>query len=171
MRTVEPTADRRITAKPRRAVAIVALAATIVVVGVVTVIWVIATDDGPVAAGDASFEVTFSGDGASYDGPREVIEGDASITLINETTNPVWFLIRLFDTGSDELADELAYLPEGGTAVRPDASPVGVVLTRTVGQEPYPVTLTLQPGTYIFDTGFEFANSVWRAGVIEVVAG
>lgn len=151
--------------------AVVALAAAVVVVGVITVIWVISTDDGPVAAGDANIEVTFTGDGASYDGPQEVIEGDATITLINETANPVWFVVQRFDTGSDELADQLASLPEGGNIVpdEQDRAP-GLVLLRTVGPGPHPVTLTLQPGTYTFETGFEFANTVWRPGVIEVVA-
>lgn len=170
MRTVEPRDTRQTAAKPRRGMAVTVFA-VIVVVGGLVVAWLITTDGGPVAAGDANIEVTFTGDGASYDGPREVIAGDASITLINETTNPVWFVIQRFDTGSDELADSLASLQEGGNVVPGDQDrPSGLVLTRTLGSGAHPVTLTLQPGTYIFDTGFEFANMVWRAAVIEVVA-
>jgi hypothetical protein len=170
MLTKEPTEARQVTAKPRWPRLAVALAATLVVVGAVVVAWVLAAGGGPVAAGDAQIEVTFTGDGTSYDGDREIVEGDADITFVNDSDFLAWFVILRFDTGSAELAAELDLLTEGGSVFSDTALPFDPEFNQTFAVGTHSVEFTLEPGTYIFDTGMEFVAHVNRAAVIEVVA-
>lgn len=177
MLTKEPTEARQLTAKPRWPRLAVALATTLVVIGAGVVAWVIVDDGGPVAAGDARIEVTFTGDSTSYIGHREIVQGTATLTLINEWDEPAWFVVQRFDTGSAELDRNLALAPEGGDFVTSEGPPGAVRMTEVLpaasGASPATPSLNLQPGTYLIDAGHaegEDATHVYRAAVIEVVA-
>jgi hypothetical protein len=171
MLTREPTETKLVTAGHRWPRAVAAFAATLAVIGAVVVAWVIVDDGGPVAAGDARIAVTFTGGGVSYDGPREIIAGSAEVQFNNEAGWPSWLVIARFDTGSAELADELDFIREGGSAVLPDDRPMPSELEvwETFGSGANPVEITFRPGTYVIDTGM--TQTAWRAAVIEVVAG
>ena len=117
-------------------------------------------DGGPVAAGDARIELTFTGDGTSYDGHREIIEGRAEVTFINKTNRPVWLVIQRYDAGSAELADELSLVQEGGSIPLPDGPlPDAVELNRIMRSGANRVEIALKPGTYIIDAGIVDAGS------------
>lgn len=181
MLTQEPTDVQQIAKEPRWPRAAVAFAATIVIVAAAVGIWAFANDNGPVAAGDAQIEVTFTGDEVLYTGDRQIVGGSSGATFVfvNESTATPYFTVQRFETGSPELAEELAWLPEGGdilTTGRPrgnvqfmnPVSPKGLAAT---GREV--VSIPLVPGTYIVDAGVpDVANNthVWRGAVIEVIA-
>ena len=74
--------------------------------------------DGSVAADEAQIEMTYTGEGTSYVGDREIIEGGpATVTFANETTGLVLVDVLRYETGSDELAQELAIVEEGNSIV------------------------------------------------------
>jgi hypothetical protein len=154
----------------------VGFAATIVVVGVAIGVWAISNNDRPVAAGDARLEVTFTGDTTSFAGDQMITEGLANVTFINESTERAGFVVMRFDTGSEDLAAELAAIPLGGDAPPPTVVPPNRVLIRIV--EPGTSTtasIPLKPGTYLFDAGTlgetGWGEHIWRAAVsIAVVA-
>jgi hypothetical protein len=130
---------------------------------------------GPVAADRAQIEMTYSGDGTSYVGDREIIQGTASVTFSNETTGLVYVDVFRYETGSDGLAQELELVQEGNSAVPSSPSPVeGYTRAWLDKYEPgsHTWTMDLEPGTYIFDAGPEdfMTTGLWRLAVIEVVA-
>lgn len=178
MLTQEPTETKQIVARPRWPRAMVAFAATVVVIGAAAVMWAIGTDDGPVAAGDARIEVTFTGDGTSYVGHREIFEGITELTLINQGETTASFVVQRFDTGSVELAENLALAAEGGDFLTEDLPPGMVdiyeVLPAASGASPATPSILLEPGTYILDAGLGSdeidGTHVYRAAVITVVA-
>ena len=134
---------------------------------------------GPVAADEAQIELTYTGEGTSYVGDREIIEGGpATVTFSNETTEKVYVDVLRYETGSDELAEELAFLQEGKSVVpgspEPSAGYVRAWSGGLGGLEPgsHTWTMDLEPGTYIFDAGpADFMTTgMWRVAIIEVVA-
>jgi hypothetical protein len=141
---------------------------------------IVSCGGGPVEAGEAQIEITFSDDGTSYTGDREIVTGTVTVTFINESDGPATWSVWGYETGSDALAEELAFLEEGMKAVPTTPLPlpgyfeidyewpddIGEVGTQTW-------TVELAPGTWIFDVGPESfrVTGLWRAAVIEVVAG
>jgi hypothetical protein len=145
-----------------------------VVAGAAFGIWAITRDGGPVAAEDAQIEVTFTGDGTSYSGDREIVEGTARITLINESTELLEFGVVRIDPGSQELPADLAELLEPTFFVDWDAAEVLAVWEDIpTGSETW--TLELRPGIYLLELSYSSESAqtsrTYRAGVIEVVAG
>ncbi len=167
----EPADARQRSSRPSGPAAVAALAATLVVVGLIVGVWAVNNDGGPVAAEDARIEITFTGDEASFAGDRDITEGVADVVFINESTASAWFLIQRFDTGSDDI--------EAYRGARPDIDITSedvlgeTILLREV-PEPGRVTesITLEPGTYILDAGLAGDGTplVLNAAVIEVVS-
>jgi len=134
--------------------------------------------DDSVAADQAQIQMTYTGEGTSYVGDREIIEGGpATVTFSNETTGLVLVDVLRYKTGSDELAEELALVEEGNSVV--PSRPPGAGYVRAWsgglgGLEPgsHTWTMDLEPGTYVFDAGPEdfMTTGLWRVAVIEVVA-
>ena len=134
--------------------------------------------DGSVAADQAQIEMTYTGEGTSYVGDREITQGGpATVTFSNETTEKVYVDVLRYETGSDELAEELALVEEGNSVV--PSGPPGAGYVRAWsgglgGLEPgsHTWTMDLEPGTYVFDAGPEdfMTTGLWRLAVIEVVA-
>jgi len=132
---------------------------------------------GPVAADEAQVEMTFTGDGTSYVGDRQIIEGTVTVMFSNESNDPLMLDVFGYETGSEGLAEELAFLEEGNRGV-----PSGLPATGFYGVDyDYPDelepgshtwTMDLAPGTYVFDAsaGAAFVDGLWRVAVIEVVA-
>lgn len=175
MTTQESTQTRQATPRSRWSGTLVAVVAVVVVVGVAVVAWLIA-NQGPVAADEAQVEMTYSGDGVSYTGDREIIEGTITVTFVNESDTVPGIAVWGYETGSDALAEELAFAEEGEMAVPGTALPVaGYDLEFETGDlVPGTTTWTMDlgPGTYIFDVlpdNFT-TTGLWRAAVIEVVA-
>ena len=137
------------------------------------------SDEGPVAADEAQIEMTYSEDGTSYTGDREIVEGTVTITFTNETNSLATWSVWGYETGSEALAEELAFLEEGKKGVPPAPLPVAGFYSieyewpDDIGE---PGTQTwiveLAPGTWIFDVGPEDfrTTGLWRAAVIDVVA-
>lgn len=133
---------------------------------------------GPVAAEEAQIEMTYTGEGTSYVGDREIIEGGpVTVTFSNDTTEKVYVDVLRYETGSDGLAYELAWLQEGNNVVPSSPMPIEGY-TRAwsgglSGLEPgsHTWTMDLEPGTYLFDAGPAdyMTTGFWRVAVIEVV--
>lgn len=140
---------------------------------------VAACGGGPVAADQAQIEMTYADQGTSFVGDRVIIEGAVTITFTNESDAPVTWSIWGYETGSEALAAEMAFLEEGEKGVPTTPTPVAGFYV--IDQE-YPDdigepgtrtwTLDLAPGTWIFDVGPEDfrTTGLWRAAVIEVVS-
>lgn len=134
-------------------------------------------DDGPVRAEEAQVEITYTGEGTSYTGDRQIIEGPAVLTFLNESDSGVVAGLYRYETGSTALAEEMEFLVEGekGVPSGPPAEPyVEIELEGSGGLAPgsHTWTVVLEPGTYIFDVGPPgfHTTGLWRAAVIEVVA-
>ena len=134
---------------------------------------------GPVPADEAQLEFTFTGDGASFAGDREIAEGAVIVLFSNEADGAAIFTILGYETGSDALAEELEVMEEGGTVVTSDAPTDGYFeaefddLGEAVAPGDYSWTVDLVAGnTYLFDVGAEdfHVSGMWRPAVIEVVA-
>ncbi len=134
---------------------------------------------GPVEADEAHIEMTFSDDGTSYAGDREIIEGTVTITFTNETNAPATWSVWGYETGSGALTEELAFLEEGKKGVPITPLPVAGYYEidyewpddiGEIGHQTW--TVDLAPGTWLFDVGPEDfrTTGLWRAAVIEVVA-
>jgi hypothetical protein len=76
---------------------------------------------GPVPADEARVEITFTGDGASFVGDREIAEGAVTVVFSNESDSAARFAILGYETGSDALAEELEVMDEGDAVVTRDA--------------------------------------------------
>ena len=133
----------------------------------------------PVAPDEAQIEMTYTDDGVSYFGDRVIVEGTVAITFTNETDAPATWSVWGYETGSEALAEELAFLAEGSKAVPINPLPVAGYFAidyewpDDVGEPGSQVwKVHLVPGTWIFDVGPESFRStgLWRAAVIEVVA-
>ncbi len=134
---------------------------------------------GPVPADEAQLELTFTGDGASFAGDREIAEGVVIVLFSNESDGAAIFTILGYETGSDALTEELEVMGEGGTVVTSDAPTAGYFeaefddLGEAVAPGDYSWTVNLVAGnTYLFDVGAEdfHVSGMWRPAVIEVVA-
>ncbi len=173
MLTQEPTEVKQVAEKPRWSRAIVAFAATIAIVAAAVGVWAMNSDDGgPVAAGDARIEVTFTGDGTAYSGHRQITEGLGEVTVINEAPSTWGVMVQRFVPGSHQLAAELALAPEGGDFVSSLGQPSRMVAAYDgiPGESTQPILL--EPGIYILDFGNAEGDLtyIYRAAVIEVVA-
>jgi hypothetical protein len=130
-----------------------------------------------VAADDAQIEITYTEDGTTYVGDREIIEGTATVTFSNETDGEAVVALLRYETGSAALAEELEFLEEGNRVVTGDKPPTAgfddVDLEGSGGLVPgsHTWTVDLEPGTYLFDLGpVDFhTTGLWRAAVFEVV--
>jgi len=134
---------------------------------------------GPVAADEAQIEITFTGDGTSFVGDREIIEGTVTVTFSNETDSVATVYVMGYETGSAALAEELKVVEEGNSVVTGDAPTAGYfevdfeALGDYVPPGTYTWTMDLGPdNTYLFDVGPEgfHTKGLWRMAVIEVVA-
>ena len=136
------------------------------------------SSDGPVAADEAQIEITYTDDGTSFVGDHEIIEGTVTVTFVNETDSEALMAVFGYETGSAALAEELEFLDEGERGVPSGALPVAGSFDIDFERPPLvPCTQTwtmdVVPGTYLFDFGPEdfMTTGLWRAAVIEVVAG
>jgi hypothetical protein len=179
MLTQEPTATEQIAQKPRWPRAIVAFAATIVIVAAAVGIWALTNDPGPVAAGDAQIEVTFTGDAVDYAGDSEIYPGRAELEFTNDWTAQAWIIVHRFDTGSAELAAELARAPMGVVFETTDGPPGDVILMEEIlpelGSFSGSVTrpITIEAGSsYLLTVAVSGDDStqVWMTALIEGVA-
>lgn len=132
---------------------------------------------GPVEANEALIEMAYTDDGTSYTGDREIIEGTVTVTFANETTTTPLLAVFGYETGSDALAEELAFLEEGERGVPSGALPVTGFFDiefdpGDLGPGSHTWSMDLVPGTYLFDIGPEdfMTTGLWRMAVIEVVA-
>lgn len=142
------------------------------------------TRDGPVAAADAHIEIGYTGEGTSYEGDRQIIEGVATFTFTNDSDGRAAVGFFWYEPGSTSLVVEMESLEAGERAVLegPPAEPyVEIELDEPLRQEAsdglvepgsYTWTQRLEPGTYIFDVGNEdfHVTGLWRAAVLEVVS-
>ena len=157
--------------------ATVVVVAIIVTVGVAALAWIM-TSAGPVPAEEAQIEITFSGDGTSFVGDREIIEGTATVTFSNETDGRAILVVLGYETGSAALAEELGVMAEGSSVVTSNAPTAGFSEIEFEGQNDlvpgsHSWTMDLEPGnTYLVDVGPEgfHTKGIWRAAIIEVVA-
>ncbi len=100
MITQEFTETRQVNRRFRGPAALVAVVAIIVLVGVAVVAWVMSDGEGPVAADEALIEITYTDDGTSFVGDREVIEGTVTVTFSNETDSGAIVAVLGYGTGS-----------------------------------------------------------------------
>jgi hypothetical protein len=177
MTTQQTTETRRVTRRSRWPGALVAVVAIIVVAGVAVIAWLLTDEEGPVAADEARIEMTYSGDGTSYVGDHEIIEGTVTVTFSNETTSPPILAVFGYETGSEALAEELEFLEEGDRGVPSGTLPVAGFFdvdfdAGELAPGSHTWTMDLGPGTYLFDVGPEdfMTTGLWRIAVIEVVA-
>lgn len=153
-----------------------AAAAVVVVIGLG--IWgiFVLLGGGPVPADEARIEVAFTGDGTSFVGDREIVEGTVTVTFSNETDSDGILYVMAYETGSDALAVELEMIEVGGSLVTSDPPVAGY--TEVLSDWPaspgtHSYTVDMEAGnTYLFDAGFEdyHQSGIWRMAVIEVVA-
>ncbi len=176
MTAQESTGTEQVTPRSPWSGTVLAIVAVIVVAGIAVGVWLMVSDEGPVAADEAQMEMAFTGDGTSYVGDHEIVEGTATITFSNETSGSVTFMAFGYETGSAALAEELEFLEEGENGVPSGVDPAEGFFDPNVGGELAPgeheLTAELQPGTYIFDAaaGDVMTNGVYRVAVIEVVS-
>lgn len=138
-------------------------------------IWTSSGDEGPVAAEDAQIELTYTGDEATYSGDREIVAGSADVVFSNESDRVANIVVQRFDTGSAELAAELAPRPEGSDFDAEGMPPGEVALMEEIGPASRTWRITLEPGTYFIEAAYagdeNTPTHVWRTAVIEVVPG
>lgn len=166
------------TARTNRRRGIVAVVAVAVVAGVAVAGWIMTRDEGPVAAGDATIEITWTDEGTTYAGDHEIREGTVTVEFSNQTDHKATMAILAYETGSRWLATELDFLPEEGDWGVPVGAPaIGYRDIEFDGAGDlvpgsHTWTMDLQPGTYLFDVGAEDYRftGLWRAAIIEVVA-
>jgi len=135
------------------------------------------TDIASVAAGTAHIEMTYSGNRTSCVGDRTIFEGTVTVLFRNDGDAPLKLDVFGYESGSGALAEELAFLDEGGqgvpSSVLPAAGFFRVVSEIPAELEPGTTTWTMDlvPGTYIFDVseGAALVDGLWRVAVIEVV--
>ena len=131
--------------------------------------------EGPVAADESRIEITYTGDGTSYTGDRDIIEGTVTITFKNESNEPLVQAVFGFETGSEGLAQELEFLEEGESGVPTGVDPVTGWFETEYPEQLSPGSTTWKmdvvPGTYLFDVGPDdfMTTGLWRAAIIEVV--
>lgn len=133
----------------------------------------------PVPADEAQIEFTFVGDGATFVGDREIVEGTVTVLFSNESDGAARPTFLGYETGSNALAEELEVMDEGGTVVTRDAPTDGYYevefdgLGEAVAPGSYSWGMELVAGyTYLIDVGAEdfHVSGMWRPAVIEVVA-
>lgn len=155
-----------------------AVVAIILVAAVAVAIWIINDDGGPVPADQARIEFTFTGDGTSFLGDREIIEGTVTVEFSNKTDDRAVVAVLEYQTGSAALASELEVIEEGGMVVTSDPPTAGFEWVEAEGMNDlgpggHTWTMDLEAGnTYLIDVGPEgfHTKGLWRAAVIEVVA-
>jgi hypothetical protein len=173
--TMQDAIERRHIERPSRRLGVrAAVVAVIVVAGAVAVLMY--NDGGPVPADEARIELTYGDDGTSFVGDHEIIEGTLTVTFVNETTTTPLLAVFGYETGSDALAQELAFLGEGERGVPGGGLPAGGFFDiefepGDLGPGSHTWTMDLIPGTYLFDIGPEdfLTAGLWRMAVIEVV--
>ncbi len=155
------------------------LQTVVVFVVLVSVSAVSCSSDGSIAADEAHIEMIYSDDGTSYIGDRTIVEGTATVIFSNDSDDPLRLDVFGYETGSEALDEELAFLHEGTKGVPSGVLPVAGFF-RVASETPQQLepgrqtwTMDLVPGTYIFDVsaGAAMVDGLWRAAVIEVVAG
>ena len=121
-----------------------------------------------------SIEITYTDDGTSFVGDREIIEGTVTVTFSNETDSAAVVAFFGYDTGSAALAEEMEFLAEGDRACRLGHPPRASKSTSkarmslrpgaTPGRDldPAPTCSMWVPRTS--------TAGLWRAAVIDVVA-
>lgn len=180
MLTHESSQAQQTASRSRWPRGMIVLAVVVLAVGVALVAWLVTNDEGPVAADEAQIEMTYSGDEVSYVGDHQIIEGTVTITFTNESEREAMFIMFGYDTGSEALAEELAFVSEGNRAVPTGPDPVAGFYDVDFDysgdlSEPgsHTWTMDLAPGTYIFDVGSAdfMTTGLWRLAVIEVVSG
>lgn len=168
-------------APPRRRSLALGLASVLVVaVAAAATVWLVAGgDEGAVAAGDAAPEVVFDGTSCRYNGPTLIEQGNATLVLVNTSTEAVSAMG--FNMPASELTAELALAPLGtAMALSPDAPVPAGRLVASVSADPgseISGPITLLPGTHLIDCLY-YENAadmapahLWRAQtLIEVVA-
>lgn len=152
----------------------------LIVVGAVAVIglgtWGVFTllDGGPVPADEARVEISFTGDGTTFVGDREIVAGTVTVTYSNDSDAASILYVMGYETGSDALADELQVVEEGGIVITgepPTAGYFEVLYDQPVAPGTHTYTVDLEAGnTYLFDAGPEdfHQSGLWRLAVIEV---
>lgn len=158
-----------------RLTTLLAVVGIIAVVGLATWGVLALLDGGPVPAGEAQVDVAFTGDGTSFVGDREIVEGTVTVTFANDSGSEVMLYVMAYETDSNALAEELRMIEEGGSLVTGDAPIAGfteVLSEWPVSPGTHSYTVDLEAGnTYLFDAGLEdyHQSGIWRMAVIEVV--
>jgi ketosteroid isomerase-like protein len=127
-----------------------------------------------VPAAEARIEVSFTGDGTSYVGDRNILEGSANLTFHNDSADDASLAVLRFDTDSEELAEELAFIPEGSSEMPGDRMPASFEFLEEYPPGSHSATIELRTGAYLVDvaaTGPADSTVVWRAAMIEVEGG
>lgn len=162
-------------AERSRLMGVLAVVAGIAVVGLGAwgIVWW--QDGGAVPADEAQIDIAFTGDGTSFVGDREIIEGTVTVTFSNETDSEGMLYVMAYETGSDALAEELEVVEEGDSVITSDAPTAGfseVLADWPVSPGTHTYTVDVEAGnTYLFDAGPEdfHQSGLWRMAVIEVV--
>ena len=134
-------------------------------------------NDGLAETDEAKIDITYTGDGTTYSGDRNIVEGTVTIMFSNESEGGAIGILLWYETGSAALAEELDFLEEEGAKGVPIGEPaegyVEIELEGVGDLAPggHTWTVDLKPGTYIFDVGPPgfHATGLWRAAIIEVV--
>lgn len=74
-------------------------------------------------ADEAHIEFTFVGDGASFVGDREIVEGTVTALFSNESDGAARVAVLGYETGSDALAEELEIMEEAALSSRATRPP------------------------------------------------
>ena len=129
-----------------------------------------------VPADEAQIDITYTDEGTTYVGDREIIEGTVTVTFSNETDSEAIVALLRYATGSAALAEELELAREGNSFVTADAPTEGYVEVDLEGSSAlapgsHTWTVDLETGTHLFDVGpLDFhVTGLWRAAVFEVV--
>lgn len=173
MTTLESIETTHDTEHPSRRWTTVVVVAVIVAAVAAVGVWALTQDNEPVAAEEARVELTFTGEEASFEGDREIVAGTGDVVFVNDGSVSAWLVVQYFEPGSNVLEDDLAEYPEGTDFVTSDMPSGEAVIMQAYAPGRTTERLEFEPGTYVIEAAMANPGSthVWRAAVIDVVAG
>ncbi len=162
----------------RLLIPVLSIVGLLVILGAV---FLVVSDNGPVAAASAELEVVFNGTNCRYRGPAEIVEGGATFELTNESSIPISVVLFHFGDRVDFEA-ELDYLAVGADMDLSSGDlPVGGVLTPLnflQSGSSLRSLVALDAGLYTVDciryptavpSALDDPDHAWRSGTIQVV--